>query len=192
MAQFNTDIDEHSIVRRVIAGERDEFRQLIDKYKQRIFAMVLRQVGSRQCAEDLTQDIFVNAYQHLKHFRFESTFGTWLIRITLNEMSSYFSSKRYRQDRQTESFDPAIHTSMSAPDKSHDELMRAFRQALSALSPKLRDVISLCALEGMSYEDAAKTLALPVGTIRSRLNAARLKLKSMMPTDLLREFGHES
>lgn len=192
MAENPPSLDEQSIIQRVIAGERDEFRHLIDRYKQRIFAMLLRQVGDRQCAEDLTQETFVLAYKNLRRFRFESSFSTWLIRIALNEMSSYFNSKKFKQDRRTESYDPELHEQSQAAEQNHEPLMRAFRDALAALSPKLRDVLTLCALEGMSYEDASRTLNLPVGTIRSRLNAARLKLKTLIPHELLTELSHES
>ena len=179
--------DESAIVRKVQSGDKDEFRHLVLRYKDMVYALVLRQVGRHDLAEEIAQDVFVRAFLHIRKFRFEAKFSTWLTRITLNQTHSYFSSKRFRQQCSTESFDQTTHD-MSDSDQSkdleeekeHAHLMQSFRNALGMLKPKFREVLVLCGLEGKSYQEAAEVLAVPVGTIRSRLNKARLLVKEKL------------
>ena len=173
----NPETDDHQIVREVISGEVDRFRILVLRHQSLIFSLMLRQTGDRELAEELAQDAFLKAYRHLKLFRFESKFSTWLTRIALNSMNSYFSSRAYKERSKTESFSAEVHDrsdSASADSKSDVE---QFRALIGTLSPKLRDVLVLCCLEGKSYEEAATVLCIPIGTVRSRLNKARLILK---------------
>lgn len=172
---------EDELIRRVQAGEQQPFRTLVERYKDLVFAVIIRQVGERDVAEELSQETFIKAYRHIGRFRFEAKFSTWLTRIALNNASSYFASKRFRQGRRTEEFNPETHdTGVDGPQQEMEkqELMRTFQQALATLKPKFQEVLSMCALEGKSYEEAAEILEIPVGTVRSRLNKARLLLKA--------------
>ena len=172
--------DERAIISKVIAGDKNEFRHLVLRYKDTVFALVMRQVGDRDLAEEITQESFIKAYLNLGQFRFDSRFSTWLVRIALNQTSSYYSSRKFKEKQKTESFDRERHE-MSAGNnediKKEEEQHRLFRSALGQLTRKLREAVVLCGLEGRSYEEAATILDIPVGTVRSRLNAARLKLK---------------
>lgn len=166
-------------VREVLAGNPDEFRPLVTVHKDRVFSMVLRMVGERPIAEELTQEIFVKAYTSLARFRFDSSFGTWITRIALNHTSNYFDSRRYKQYKKTVPFDALVHDrpeELSEPNK----LLLHFRDALEDLKPALREVLVLCALEGKTYEEAALILSIPVGTVRSRLNRARERVRQTL------------
>lgn len=182
-------IDEDSLLRRIIDGDKDAYRLVVGRYQDVVFSMILRQVGDRAAAEDLAQEVFVKAYVSLRRFRFESRFSTWLTRIALNHVNSYFASRRYRTSRTTESFDVARHDVSSEGIDSDEQSQRAmlrFRAALGDLKPHFRSVIVLCGLEGRSYAEAAEILDIPIGTVRSRLNKARLLLK-----DKLMELSNE-
>ena len=155
------------------------------EYKEMVFSMIMRQVGDRTLSEELTQETFVKAYLHLKSFRGEARLGTWITRIALNEAHNYFASKRFKEQRQNESFSAAAH---DAPQNTEEEtqmiekekwLIR-FREALAGLKPLFREVLVLCALEGRSYEEVAQVLCIPLGTVRSRLNKARLLLRDAL------------
>ncbi|MBN8548689.1 MAG: sigma-70 family RNA polymerase sigma factor [Deltaproteobacteria bacterium] len=187
MTDSEDSYNESAIIQRVLKGERDEFRHLIDRHKNMVFAMLMRQVGNHSVAEDLAQETFCRAYQHLKKFRFESSFSTWLTRIALNQAGTYFSSRKFKESKRTESFDVQTHD-MGSSDIQHSqerkEIFAALRSALGELSPKLREVLVLCAFEGKSYEEAAEVLTVPVGTVRSRLNAARLEVKKLIPRSI--------
>lgn len=186
---------EFDIVRRVASGDRAEFRHLVARYKDMIFSLALRQVGNRSIAEELAQEVFVKAYLNISRFRFESSFSTWLVRIAINHINSYFASKRYKQARNTESFVPERHDrDCESPETQlqRKERIRLFQAALAQLKPKFREAITLCGLEGKSYEEAARILKIPVGTVRSRLNKARLELKNAFVAQSLEERSNES
>lgn len=176
-------LEDLALIKRVLAGDRDRFRDLVEIYQNTIFALVMRQVGKRDVAEDLTQEVFVKAYKALSKFRSEAKFSTWLTRIALNHTNTYFCSKRYREQQRTQSFDPALHDSAAHDRSEHSEeekRLELFREALAKLKPHLREVLVMCGLEGKSYQETAEILEIPIGTVRSRLNTARLKLKDAL------------
>lgn len=168
---------ESAIIRRVLNGERDEFKKLVLRYQDMIFSMILRQLGDKETAKDLAQESFLKAFVNLRRFRFEARFSTWLTRIALNQVSTYFSSKKFKQSKMTEALDLSKHD-LHHDEPPPDERLLHFRRAISQLKPKFREVLALCALEGKSYEQTAEILEIPIGTVRSRLNHARLALKS--------------
>lgn len=174
---------ERDIIERVLRGSRDEFRHLMRLHQDKVYALILRQVGDPQVAQELAQDTFVKAYQKLSSFRFESEFSTWLIRIALNHSNSYFSSKKFKQGQRTVSLDmeryeqPAIE---EENDEQYDkEAVERLRRAIGKLKPNFREVLVLCALEKKSYQEAATVLGIAVGTVRSRLNRARNQLQEV-------------
>ena len=174
---------EFKIVREVLDGNNDEFRHLVSAHKNRIFSMVMRTVGERPVAEELTQEIFVRAYSSLAKFRFEASFSTWITCIALNHTNSYFQSKKYKQKLRTVSFQPKSHDQVRESGEELQQeaaLVESFREALEELKPDFRDIIVLCALEGKSYEEVAGILAVPIGTVRSRLCRARDNLRLLI------------
>lgn len=169
--------DDASIIRAVIRGDRDRFRLLVLRHQEPVFALIMRQLGDRQLTEELVQEAFVKAYRNLHLFRFEAKFSTWLTRIALNTMNSYFSSRAYKERQKTETFSPDRHDRPGNAFADSASDLDQFRNLIGGLNPKLRDVLVLCSLEGKSYEETASLLAIPIGTVRSRLNKARLVLK---------------
>lgn len=177
------DSEEEETLRRVAAGDRESFRPIVAKYQDMVFSLVMRQVGDREISQDLTQEIFVKAYLGIKRFRFESSFSTWITRIAINHLNSYFVSSRHRNRKLTESFDVGKHDLASEGTESEEQEQRAinrFRAALGGMKAHLRSVIVLCGIEGKSYAEAAELLNVPIGTIRSRLSKARLVLKETL------------
>lgn len=169
---------ETELIERIVAGRAEEFSVLVERYQSMVFGMIMRQVGSRDIADELAQETFLRAFQNLDSFRNRSKFSTWLIRIALNQTSSWFASKRFQQARRTVSLDLTAHDRPADGEADTRNREALFLMALGALAPKFRDVITLCGYEGRSYEEAAMILEIPVGTIRSRLNRARLMLKA--------------
>lgn len=174
---------DEELIRLVVRGEKDEFRHLVRRYQDQVYAMILRSVGNEAIARELAQEAFLKAFLHLKSFRFESAFSTWLIRIALNQSHSYFSSRRFKERKRTteldETWHAAQHTTQGDPMERKQELDR-LRVASGSLKPKFRDVVVLCSLEGRSYEECANMLDIPIGTVRSRLNKARLELRKSL------------
>ena len=91
------DTSDEELIRLVVRGEKDEFRHLVRRYQDQVYAMILRSVGDDAIARELAQEAFLKAFLNLKSFRFESAFSTWLIRIALNQSHSYFSSRRFKE-----------------------------------------------------------------------------------------------
>lgn len=171
---------DHEILKRILDGHPEEFATVVEEFQSRIFKVIFRQVGDRGIAEDLTQQVFIKAYQNLDRFRGDAEIGTWLTRIALNETSTYFSSKRYKQMRRTEPLDVVKEESK---ESGLEGLLPQFRTALSQLSPILRDSFILCVIEGYQYNEVAQMLEISIGTVRSRVNAARLKLSELIQED---------
>ncbi|WKZ57131.1 MAG: sigma-70 family RNA polymerase sigma factor [Bdellovibrionota bacterium] len=173
----SSDQTDADAIRSVLKGETEAFRILVDRYKDRIFSLCMRQCGNREIAEELTQDVFLRAYRALSRFRFEATFATWITRIALNVVQSYFASARYRESRISVRFDPDTHDRASSSAFPTPALTEKFHDCFAKLGARFREVLALVALEERSYEETAQLVGIPVGTVRSRLHAARLALK---------------
>jgi RNA polymerase sigma-70 factor (ECF subfamily) len=177
--------DDADLVRRHLAGDPDAFRTLYEKYGEKVFASAYRIVGEYHAAADLVQEVFVKIHGELRHFKFESKFSTWLFRVTVNHALNR-SSEGVRHARIHEKIgrdgrgDPGGTKEGRPVD---DEIQRALLQ----LSPKLRTVISLRYLEGLSYEEIAEILEISIGTVKSRLFLAHETLRPMLKDITLEE-----
>lgn len=177
------EVSDEELIRLVLKGEKDEFRHLVRRHQDRVYAMIRRSVGDEATARELAQETFLKAFLNLKSFRFESAFSTWLIRIALNQSHSYFSSRRFKERSRTTELDETWHAAQQTTDGDpmvRKQELEQLRTAIGDLKPKLRDVVVLCSLEGRSYEETATLLEVPIGTVRSRLNKARLELRKSL------------
>jgi RNA polymerase sigma-70 factor (ECF subfamily) len=177
------------LIRATIGGDDEAFRVLVERYKARAFGVVVGIVGNRDDALDVVQDSFVKAFYKLKEFRFGSNFYTWFYRLLVNQ-----AIDRWRKvSRSAEvPFDEGWLTEETTPPESFShpatpedlfanrELGEALHKAVAALSEHHRAVILLREVEGMAYEDIAKTLKCSIGTVMSRLHYAREKLKAAL------------
>ncbi len=174
--------DERKVIERVKAGHTDEFRALVLAHQNQIFAVIMRSIGDESVAQELTQDVFVRAFRALSTFRFEARFSTWLVRIALNVTRSHCDSKWHRCQRRTIPLDSLPADSLPAED-GMDGIdgfaLRRLEWVTTMLSAKLREVFVLCALEQRSYAEVAEILSVPIGTVRSRLNKARLEAQRL-------------
>lgn len=174
--------EEQSIIEKVLGGEPNQFTRLVERYQSRVFVLIVRQVPSTAIAQELTQESFLRAYSRLDSFRFECKFSTWLTRIALNVTSSYLSSRSHRDSQATMPMDESVEQRSPAPaelDRFDDGAARRFKEMIVTLTPKLREVFVLCAVEQWSYAEVADLLQIPIGTVRSRLNTARLTLQRL-------------
>lgn len=171
------------IVRLVQGGEREAFAELVLRHQDMVFSMILRQTGDASLSEELAQEVFIQAYANIKKFRGDAKFSTWLVRIALNHTYSYYRTKSYKQRVQQESLDELtleIRDTSASDELALRASLQVYRFAIASLSEQLRDTVVLCCLEGYSYEEAAGILEVPVGTVRSRLNTARRKLRKTL------------
>ena len=179
------------VVRRARGGDSAAFEQLVDYYKHRIYNYVLRMVGDPDTAEDIAQETFIRAYSSLASFRGASSIQTWLYRIASNLAIDTMRRRKYRHnsfslDAPLTTLDTEVSRDIEdegpGPERQLQtrQVQEKVTEAIAQLSPKLRTVIILYELQGMSYEEIAEIVGAPLGTIKSRLFNAREQLKELL------------
>ncbi len=184
--------DDEALVTRAQRGQMAAFDVLIERYHPRLYATVYHMTGSHEDANDLLQDVFIKAYRSLHSFKGQSSFYTWIYRITINRTLNFLKRHRRRSDRQT-SLDDADRAIEHDPDfvelMSHDtprraaglrELQQRLNEALQQLSEPHRLVVTLHDVQGMTHPDIAKIMRCSEGTVRSRLFYARQQLQKLL------------
>ena len=176
-------LSDEDIVARVRAGELGQFELLMRRHNTRVFRAARAIVRDAGEAEDVMQDAYVRAYEHLDQFEGRARFSTWLTRIAVHEALA-----RVRRSKRHDSLDivPEDH-SMSAPSGSSPEQqtsdveMRSLLEAAVGRLPEdFRSVFILRAVEGMSGAEVAECLGIPEDTVKTRLHRARSQLQEML------------
>ena len=173
---------DQELVARVQAGDKSAFDLLVRKYQHKLVKLISRYVRDPDEALDVTQETFIKAYRALPNFRGDSSFYTWIYRIGANTAKNYLVSQGRRppesdidaQDAEQYIVDPHLRD-MDTPDRlaQRDEIERTVATAIEDLPEDLRTAITLREFEGLSYEEIAKAMDCPVGTVRSRIFRAR-------------------
>jgi RNA polymerase sigma-70 factor (ECF subfamily) len=192
--------DSSDLVRLAQKGNVKAFEQLIVDYQNRVFSYCYQLTGNHDNAQDLAQDVFIQAFKSLKSFRREADFGTWLRRITLNK---WINAQR-KNKIITVSLNEPVATvkgeyarEIAASDESpaekieQKEFLELVWQALGRLSPEFRQVLILRDMEEYSYEEIAHILGCSLGTVKSRLNRGRKYMREEIES-LKRQFQEKS
>jgi RNA polymerase sigma-70 factor (ECF subfamily) len=172
-----------SLVQRAQRGEPGAFDALVRRYQHKVVKLVMRYVRNPTEAEDIAQDAFIKAYRALSRFRGDSAFYTWLYRIAINtaknslaararnpvQLDSNGSGDEDRPGLEERMIDTATPEALALTE----EIRATVSAAIDRLPEDLRTAIMLRELEGLSYEEIAKTMDCPVGTVRSRIFRAR-------------------
>ena len=175
---------------RFLAGDVLGFEQIVRHYSGMVFSLAARLVGPAD-AEDVVQETFLRAWHSLSRFRGESSLKTWLYAIALNRararhgtlsrLKAVFTPGKTRDDEVFASLDGAADPALSPEENAVvTERRRRLREAIRALSDEFRTAVVLRDLEGLSYEEVAEVLGIPVGTVRSRLARGRALLKEKL------------
>lgn len=182
-----------AIIEKVRRGDIDAYGVLVERYQDRIFSVVFNYVPNREDAADIVQDSFVKAYTKLQTFDSESAFYTWLYRIAINAAIDYLRKKKSRNvdslddEKFTEvGFEPVSRDASTDPERVvlRSEQAAILRRALGALSDKLKAVAILHDVEGLSQEEVARVLGIPVGTVKSRVSRARAELRYLLRSQI--------
>jgi len=179
------------LVRKAQQGDMDAFESLVRKYQQRVYALCRRLTGAHQSADDLAQETFIKAYFALARFDAEWPLYPWLRRIALNSGLNYLKARRRERPLEEGALGPRRLPFSPPADGPEERLERAefeakFERAVGSLPPDQRSVFVLRFHESMSYEDISRALDVPVGTVMSRLNRARQRLKDLLADSLAR------
>ena len=177
------DFEEQATVIAAQQGDRDAFKVLYDRYRDRVYNIIFYSMGDELRAEDVLQIVFVKIYRGLPSFRFEASLSTWIYRIALNEC---LNQQRGRKAQHIP-FEALLGSdeeldSGSAADLRHAEGERReiVHRAVMELPPKLRAVVALKYLDGLSYEEIGSVLECSQGTVASRLNRALSQLEARL------------
>ena len=179
-------LDDSALVAACLAGEVEAYGVLVRKYQDKLYPTILRLTGHPDDAHDLLQDSFLRAFEKLGKFHGESSFFTWIYRIAVNLALSNRRRRRPETIRRA-SGDPAFSETAADP-RDHDpslpleaaEREQIVQDALNALAKEQRAVVVLKEFDGLQYDEIAKILQIPVGTVRSRLHRARVELKTRL------------
>ena len=180
--------DDTQLVKWFQRGETSVFNELMIRYQEPIYGLVYRYVHNHEDALDVTQDVFLKAYQGLGNFKKASQFYTWLYRITVNVCIDF---KRRRTTRQfileTAEFDDALTIDLTdansgGPSRAvlNEELLKQVDQAMKQLSPMQHQIFVLRHYEGLALKAIARKLNRQVGTIKAHLFFARKKLQDQL------------
>ena len=176
------DVADAELVRRVLEGEKECFRALVERYQDAVFGVALSKTGSFADAEDIAQETFLAAYQSLHQLGEPESFGAWLYRIAVNRASKGIRRDRRREERHASLPSPAQR--QMGPDE-HVEREEARSEVLAAvrrLPDASRETATLYYIDGYSPSDIGRFTGRPVGTIRRRLHDARKRLRKELVT----------
>mgnify|MGYP003978871527 CR=1 FL=1 len=176
--------------------KRDEFSAfdvIVSRYKGRLYNCVYRMVHSSEMAEDLVQETFLRVFNNRHRYQATSNFSTWIYTIALNLARSELRKRKRRQffsinsstsknndERTNEGIDLPDHSFSPEEDLAHSEMGRSIQKAIDQLPVKYRTVIVLRDIQELSYEQISDILECPTGTVKSRVNRARLRLQEML------------
>jgi len=186
--------DDLTLVKRVRSGDQRAFKLLVERYQRKVYSVALGMVKDREEAMDVSQEAFVKVHKYLDHFKGDSSFYTWLYRITVNICIDVLRRRAAAKGEHVELDENIQLDSAEAnigalgsrlgtnPQKSllRKELAAKIEEALQEVPEKHRAILLLRELEGMSYEDLARTLEIPKGTVMSRLFHARAKIQKIL------------
>lgn len=169
------EVEDPDLISRARRGKVDAYNLLISRWEKRVFNYLLRLVSDREDAQDLTQEVFLKAYQNLGKLQEPARFAPWLFRIAHNEAFSHLRRKRPANALETELGEP-----VGSPRLEPIELSLAVEAALTRLSDDQREAVLLKIYQGFKFEEMAEVLSCPVSTVKSRLYTALDLLKEAL------------
>ncbi len=186
------ELPDEELIRITLTGETRAFDELIRRHSRRLHAMLLQMLGSEADAYDVAQEAFLRAFRSLRYFNQKSAFYTWLYTIAANQARNFI--RKRKRDRaisinDDENGDPLEKDSELA-DQAVDadpvrnahiaDIKKRLRKAMEQLSPSHREVVTLCDVMGLSYQEISKILHVSEGTLRSRIFYAHKQLQSLL------------
>lgn len=173
------------LVERVVAGDGEAFRQLVERYQRPVYGLLLRMVRAPALAEDLAQETLIKAYRAIATFDRSRQFSSWLFKIAHNTAIDHLRKNRPPtvplESSESDRLDPLA--LLAAPESRSPEarargrdLAEALQEALSALRPDYREAVLLRFQQGLPYDEIADILELPLGTVKTHLHRARKQM----------------
>src|SRR5512136_73282 len=165
------------LIARGRAGELAAFEALYETFKGPVFGLVYRYAQNRAVAEDLLQDVFLKIFNNMRHVRDAATFPGWVFRIAVNTAYSHLRQKRVQNEKLVPLGDVEGRLEEPGAEPVERDLQRPLEEAIEALAPRLRSVFVLHDVQGYKHEEIARMLGCAVGTSKSQLFKARIKVR---------------
>ncbi len=185
--QESTGPDETTLhVRAVLGGDKQAFNRLVLLYQSRIYNLAFNYVKSEEEAKDVAQDIFVTAYRALPKLRDDTKFGAWLYQIGINHCRNRYKKLKRRGYFTQKSIDdekaPVHLEGGDSPEQNLEQkrTIKLVRDTIAQMNESEREVLVLRDLQGLPYDEISAVLGVPLGTVKSKLNRARLNLKGKL------------
>jgi RNA polymerase sigma-70 factor (ECF subfamily) len=180
-------LSDEDLIERFQGGDLYAFDMIVKNYKDQLLNFVFRFLGNQEESEDVVQETFLRVYRNRSAYRRVAKFSTWIYTIAGNLARTELRRRRRRrlfsisdmgvQDKDYEISDNVLNPEAQTDGVMKDEIIQA---EISRLSPKFREVILLRDVQELSYEEISKILRVPIGTVKSRVNRARLRLQSRL------------
>ena len=168
--------DDFSLIKQFIDGDELVFSELVKRHKEKVRNIIYLTLSNTDSVDDIGQEVFITVYKHLKNFRFESQFTTWLYRITINKCKDHLRKKNIRSIFLPLKDDEPVFESIN----EDTDIKHIVGNAFATLPDKLRIPLVLKDLEGFSYQEIADTMECEIGTVKSRIFRAREALKKIL------------
>ncbi len=170
------------LTRRASAGDMGAFEEIYRRHHRRVYSICLRMLQNPPEAEDLTQDVFIQLYRKIGSFRGDSAFTTWLHRMTVNQVLMHFRKRNVKFEKTTDEGETPeqIVSGTANPDRMRIVDRIALDNAIAQLPEGYKNVFVLHDVEGFEHEEVARILGCSVGTSKSQLHKARLKLQRLL------------
>ena len=178
----NSPVSDHALTRRVSEGDMPAFEELYRRHNRRVYSLCLRMTQNVEEAEDLAQETFIQLFRKVGGFRGDSAFTTWLHRLTVNQVLMHFRKRKARDEKTTADGEIPEQTVSGTEDSAKMPVVDriALGKAIAQLPPGYRAVFILHDVEGHEHEEIGRILRCSVGTSKSQLHKARMKLRGLL------------
>ena len=179
--ETNTTSD-YGLAQKAATGDMGAFELLYQRHSRRVFSLCLRMTGNVSEAEDLAQEVFIQLFRKVGSFRGDSAFTTWLHRLTVNQVLMHFRKRSVKLEQTTDEGDTPVQVVRGTENPNTMPVVDriAIDKAITQLPPGYRTVFILHDIEGHEHEAIARMLGCSVGTSKSQLHKARMKLRDLL------------
>ena len=175
-------VSDFNLAQAAAKGDMFSFEELYQRHHRRVYSICLRMLQNASEAEDLTQDVFIQLYRKIGSFRGDSAFTTWLHRMTVNQVLMHFRKRNVKFEKTTEEGETPVQIVPGTANQAKMPIVDkiALDKAIAQLPNGYRNVFVLHDVEGYEHEEVARILGCSVGTSKSQLHKARLKMRKLL------------
>ncbi|WP_042347320.1 RNA polymerase sigma factor [Bacillus massiliigorillae] len=172
--------EEWGWIQSILSGDKQAYSHIINKYKNLLYATILRMTNNQQDAQDLVQEVFIKVYQQLDKYDQKGEFSGWLYRVAINHCMDEFRKKRYKMKRVELDTDAMVNTKHPEVIYLKKERERQLERLIQTLSEDERIIILLRYVNDLSYNEISNLLSVPISMVRNKLHRAKQKMRNTL------------